>query len=141
MMDLPDKKGNIVPIELPMDGSVTNWESFITFIKQIPNAAGKFQPVKVDKDGYIPVLKYKELMKYPRTTLNVYSHGIPPYRKKNTYLFVPNIARSKLFVVYDQCKAKNESLIHKASFYEEKGETYLQLNLCSMKCRKFLNFQ
>lgn len=129
MINLPDKKGNITNFELPINGKVTHWESFLTFMKNIPNAAGKFKPVKVDKDGYIPVIEYNELLKYPRTTLNIYSHGIPPYKKKNTYLFVPNLKKDKLFVIYDHCKSKNESLIHKASFYQEKGETYLQLKI------------
>ena len=137
-MDLPDPKGNMIPIQIPMDGTVLNWQSFVSFLKRIPNAAGKFKPVQVDKDGFIPVCKYTELLNSPRTTLSVYSHGIPPYKKKNAYLFVPNLQKDQLFVLYDQCKSRNESLIHKASFYEEKGQTYLQLCafiLYSMHCR------
>ena len=74
-MDLPDPKGNMIPIQIPMDGTVLNWQSFVSFLKKIPNAAGKFKPVQVDKDGFIPVCKYTELLNSPRTTLSVYSHG------------------------------------------------------------------
>eukprot|EP01083_Nonionella_stella_P048495 129593_1 len=130
VVDLPDHKGNMKPIALPLDGSVMNWQSFITFLEDIPNAVGKFKPVKVDEDGFIPVCKYKELLEAPRTALNIYSHGIPPYKRKNTFLFVPNLNKDRLFVVYDHCKAKNESLVHKAAFYEDKGETYLHCGSC-----------
>ena len=130
MIDLPDRRNpdKMIPIEIPKDGSIKNWESFITFMKDIPNPSGKFTPVRVDKDGYIAVAKYGQLLQQPRTTLDVYSHGIPPYRKKNTYLFVPNRDKNKLFVLYDQCKTRRSSLVHRASFYEEKGDTYLQLS-------------
>ena len=127
VVDLPDRKGNVVPIEVPQDGTVLNWESFMLFMKDVPNAAGKFKPVRVDADGYIPVATYSELMAAPRTTLNVYAHGIPPYRRKNAYLFVPNLQRDELFVLYDSCKSRNQSLVNNAVFYEEKGDTFLQL--------------
>ncbi len=127
-MDLPDKRGDVVPISLPMDGSVRSWQCFLSFMKEIPNTMGKFKPVPVDEDGFIPVSKYKELLSAPRTSLSVYAHGVPPYRKRNSYLLVPDLQKNRLFVLYDRCKSKNESLVEGAAFFQEKGETYLQLN-------------
>merc|ERR1712079_102851 len=70
------------------------------------------------------------LMSAPRTSLNIYAHGIPPYRKKNGYLFVPNQQRTQLHVVYDCCKSRNQSLVNNAVFYEEKGESFLHCGQC-----------
>merc|ERR1712129_537163 len=41
-----------------------------------------------------------------------------------------NMSKTQLFVVYDHCKSRNESLIQKASFYEDKGDTYLHCSAC-----------
>ena len=126
-MDLPDKRGIVDSFGLPKDGSVRHWESLMSLMREVPNSAGKFTPVQVTQDGFIRVARYQELLDSPRTSLSVYCHGIPPYKKRNSILFVPDLKKESLFVLYAHCKNRNASLIHKAAFYEERGKTYLQL--------------
>lgn len=120
-----------IPIQIPLPGSVRNWQSFLTFMSDIPNPAGKYKPIPMDNDGYIPVANYKYLLSIPQSTLEIYQHGIPPYKKKNTYLFVSN--KNELFVIYDKCKNKNLSLLlnNNAVFFEQENkEIFLHCEKC-----------
>jgi len=129
-MTLPDHSGVESVFCFPKDGSVLHWESVLTLIRDVPNSKGKFAPVQVSADGFIRVAQLTELMASPRTSLNVYCHGIPPYKKRNSILFVPDLKREQLFVLYAHCQNRNASLIHKAAFYEQNNKTYLHCNMC-----------
>lgn len=150
-----EHKYSIQQVELPKQGMIKNWELFLTFMRNIPNPSGKFKPVKVQEDGYIPVMSYRQLMfgdndnsnnestngtntpnaiskskqtKQTRCVLNVYTHGVPPYKPKNSFLFVSNYNKTKLFVIYDTCLVSHRSLVKDASYYENNNQSFIQFS-------------
>ncbi|ETO26704.1 hypothetical protein RFI_10429 [Reticulomyxa filosa] len=111
---------------MPMAGKVHNWEALLTFMNMIPNPCGKFTPVKIVGNGYVPVMKLRDLLRCPKATLEIFSHGIPPYRQHYSFLFVTRKNKDQLFVVYDKCNTLGCSLIHQSVYYEEQNKSFLQ---------------
>ena len=65
-----------------------------------------------------------------RGSLDIYSHGVPPYKKRNTILFVTNESKTKLFILYENCRYIGESLLHDAIYYESNNVSYLNCKNC-----------
>ena len=103
-------------------------------MQDIPNPSGMYTPVKVLEGGYVPVMRYKDLLQMPRSVLNVYLHGVSPYNAKRAhrYLFISNTLQNEMFVLHDRCKLMHESLLDDKVKYFEKGPE------CFVKCSKCL---
>lgn len=114
-------------LEIPMDGKVHSPELMLPFIQIPEDVLGEKRPQKLRDNGFVAVDKLENLLRIPRSVLEITRHGLNPLEQIRL-LFV-SIRGRDLAVVPANCGLCGAEMTD-GIYKEQKNRAFLQCKSC-----------